>query len=98
MIRRPPRSTRTDTLFPYTTLFRRFGSKAVLGRNVLTAMRDREGPAPLLQACRYPSSEALPESNHTGAPAYISCSSALINARYGESSLRRWLRITGEVA
>src|SRR3546814_9159802 len=28
MIRRPPRSTRTDTLFPYTTLFRsaRFGA------------------------------------------------------------------------
>src|SRR3546814_15564143 len=25
MIRRPPRSTRTDTLFPYTTLFRSFG-------------------------------------------------------------------------
>src|SRR3546814_8432854 len=24
MIRRPPRSTRTDTLFPYTTLFRSF--------------------------------------------------------------------------
>src|SRR3546814_13632756 len=28
MIRRPPRSTRTDTLFPYTTLFRSF---AVVG-------------------------------------------------------------------
>src|SRR3546814_11081888 len=28
MIRRPPRSTRTDTLFPYTTLFRsRFSSE-----------------------------------------------------------------------
>src|SRR3546814_2540736 len=26
MIRRPPRSTRTDTLFPYTTLFRSVGS------------------------------------------------------------------------
>src|SRR3546814_988166 len=26
MIRRPPRSTRTDTLFPYTTLFRSFAS------------------------------------------------------------------------
>src|SRR3546814_10460985 len=26
MIRRPPRSTRTDTLFPYTTLFRSRGS------------------------------------------------------------------------
>src|SRR3546814_12706414 len=32
MIRRPPRSTRTDTLFPYTTLFRsrdRIGAAAV---------------------------------------------------------------------
>src|SRR3546814_14797766 len=28
MIRRPPRSTRTDTLFPYTTLFR-----SLLGRS-----------------------------------------------------------------
>src|SRR3546814_13624672 len=27
MIRRPPRSTRTDTLFPYTTLFRSDGQK-----------------------------------------------------------------------
>src|SRR3546814_5066454 len=26
MIRRPPRSTRTDTLFPYTTLFRSPGA------------------------------------------------------------------------
>src|SRR3546814_6988819 len=26
MIRRPPRSTRTDTLFPYTTLFRSYGT------------------------------------------------------------------------
>src|SRR3546814_18136492 len=25
MVRRPPRSTRTDTLFPYTTLFRSHG-------------------------------------------------------------------------
>src|SRR3546814_10485219 len=28
MIRRPPRSTRTDTLFPYTTLFRSVFGKA----------------------------------------------------------------------
>src|SRR3546814_4246089 len=27
MIRRPPRSTRTDTLFPYTTLFRSQGAR-----------------------------------------------------------------------
>src|SRR3546814_11227236 len=29
MIRRPPRSTRTDTLFPYTTLFRSADHKLV---------------------------------------------------------------------
>src|SRR3546814_20138141 len=29
IIRRPPRSTRTDTLFPYTTLFRSGGKAAV---------------------------------------------------------------------
>src|SRR3546814_3213345 len=30
MIRRPPRSTRTDTLFPYTTLFRSSPDAALL--------------------------------------------------------------------
>src|SRR3546814_20466719 len=30
MIRRPPRSTRTDTLFPYTTLFRSVGVERLL--------------------------------------------------------------------
>src|SRR3546814_13595716 len=30
MIRRPPRSTRTDTLFPYTTLFRSLQPVALL--------------------------------------------------------------------
>src|SRR3546814_16864527 len=37
MIRRPPRSTRTDTRFPYTTLFRAFVSSEVEtpGRNAL---------------------------------------------------------------
>src|SRR3546814_8092061 len=37
MIRRPPRSTRTDTLFPYTTLFRslrRSGKIALTGRQM----------------------------------------------------------------
>src|SRR3546814_13237289 len=32
MIRRPPRSTRTDTLFPYTTLFRSSGHQFDHGR------------------------------------------------------------------
>src|SRR3546814_5258430 len=29
MLRRPPRSTRTDTLFPYTTLFRSLGAQVL---------------------------------------------------------------------
>src|SRR3546814_1920825 len=38
MIRRPPRSTRTDTLFPYTTLFRSHPADALVhGRAVLFA-------------------------------------------------------------
>src|SRR3546814_13834206 len=38
MIRRPPRSTRTDTLFPYTTLFRS-GSWGVLKDNFPVALK-----------------------------------------------------------
>src|SRR3546814_3095927 len=43
MIRRPPRSTRTDTLFPYTTLFRSGadGSDAI----VMTGHRGAVGAA-----------------------------------------------------
>src|SRR3546814_8891852 len=46
MIRRPPRSTRTDTLFPYTTLFRspRLGADAaeiLIGAEGLTEFGQR---------------------------------------------------------
>src|SRR3546814_19351645 len=40
MIRRPPRSTRTDTLFPYTTLFRseaRVADHPVMGSTICQA-------------------------------------------------------------
>src|SRR3546814_11930870 len=39
MIRRPPRSTRTDTLFPYTTLFRS-------DRRFVQDLRPQPAPAP----------------------------------------------------
>src|SRR3546814_5944020 len=38
MIRRPPRSTRTDTLFPYTTLFR--SQRARRARQPAAALRE----------------------------------------------------------
>src|SRR3546814_1569502 len=42
MIRRPPRSTRTDTLFPYTTLFRSWRGLYRLGAAVAVGDRGRE--------------------------------------------------------
>src|SRR3546814_18690340 len=42
MIRRPPRSTRTDTLFPYTTLFRSSSRRAVRGIAVLQDITARK--------------------------------------------------------
>src|SRR3546814_10536278 len=41
MIRRPPRSTRTDTLVPYTTLFRSAGGEARQGVQVVRAAPPR---------------------------------------------------------
>src|SRR3546814_11234621 len=52
MIRRPPRSTRTDTLFPYTTLFRSGIDERVMGRllerNVLPHQAAQPGVFELL--------------------------------------------------
>src|SRR3546814_2178261 len=47
MIRRPPRSTRTDTLFPYTTLFRsQVGIQfaAVNGQQAIPGELDADSP------------------------------------------------------
>src|SRR3546814_5008996 len=43
MIRRPPRSTRTDTLFPYTTLFRSWTNDGRNDHNVLPIEGDEWG-------------------------------------------------------
>src|SRR3546814_3895924 len=43
MIRRPPRSTRTDTLFPYTTLFRSLGVGETLTETFTYTITDGDG-------------------------------------------------------
>src|SRR3546814_2866635 len=48
MIRRPPRSTRTDTLFPYTTLFRSSRSPVRRGRGDSDQRPGPASPAPQL--------------------------------------------------
>src|SRR3546814_16227681 len=59
MVRRPPRSTRTDTLFPYTTLFRSIGTIMVgnvfriimpAQRALVAAIAENRTPDPALPA------------------------------------------------
>src|SRR3546814_8837244 len=63
MIRRPPRSTRTDTLFPYTTLFR---SRRTRGRTpsspvgAVRRSRAPERPSMLCLRVRGPPAPGLP--------------------------------------
>src|SRR3546814_13055030 len=57
MIRRPPRSTRTDTLFPYTTLFRsrrhrQFGADRVDRLQIMAEHRGVIAPCRHLQRFR----------------------------------------------
>src|SRR3546814_10973563 len=64
MIRRPPRSTRTDTLFPYTTLFRSAeydtiaAVKAAL-RIPVIANGDIDSPHKALQVLRHTGADAV---------------------------------------
>src|SRR3546814_3082821 len=50
MIRRPPRSTRTDTLFPYTTLFRSKRDRIDRGLGPERGSRRFGGSGPCIQA------------------------------------------------
>src|SRR3546814_11240328 len=57
MIRRPPRSTRTDTLFPYTTLFR---SPAIAGGNCVVLKPSEQTPLTTLKLAEL-AADVLPE-------------------------------------
>src|SRR3546814_2390780 len=50
MIRRPPRSTRTDTLFPYTTLFRSLPLRLSIGKP--RSLNHRRKTCSILDGCR----------------------------------------------
>src|SRR3546814_4737222 len=71
MIRRPPRSTRTDTLFPYTTLFR--SQTSTLRMNPLyrnySAIRPTfphdAGKTTMLRGCQWRDCRARRSEEHT---------------------------------
>src|SRR3546814_14414124 len=66
MIRRPPRSTRTDTLFPYTTLFR--SGEKVMRNNVVTIVTTATLIASQLAVPAMPQATTLPSPPPGGPP------------------------------
>src|SRR3546814_4994996 len=94
MIRRPPRSTRTATLFPYTTLFRSTSSTDdPSGRNADVENSSCAIPTPRLRPDRE-GPRALPVRQRRGGSDHVSC---LIGRRRSEehtSELQSLMRIS----
>src|SRR3546814_5613389 len=97
MIRRPPRSTRTDTLFPYTTLFRSnpdlpvilagdFNASSAERRTYLTA----HSAANWTTKRRLPIDNALQHCLKSDAP----CGSTLPRSEEHTSELQSLMRIS----
>ena len=62
MIRRPPRSTHVQTLFPYTTLFRSTEANPTLWQNLASVLRlllPTEGPPVLRRQFSFPGKRRL---------------------------------------
>src|SRR3546814_2777423 len=80
MIRRPPRSTRTDTLFPYTTLF----------RSKLSSMSYRESECPIFNlhspARRNATRHAMPKRKPCFEQLLTSSTSAVFTRRRSTTS------------
>src|SRR3546814_4736246 len=97
MIRRPPRSTRTDTLFPYTTLFRslharqradRAGDAGAGDRDAETLSRYRE------DAFRGPIASAFPHRSRGGARAPAVAAAPAARSEEHTSELQSLMRIS----
>src|SRR3546814_3338573 len=73
MIRRPPRSTRTDTLFPYTTLFR----SPEGGFDLCRELRARSSSLPILFLTARDSDLDVVSGLRLGADDYLSKSISL---------------------
>src|SRR3546814_9124760 len=67
MIRRPPRSTRTDILFPYTTLFRS-SRCAAAAEAAASAGKSTATPATAAASTAPAAANAWPPDNHRPAP------------------------------
>src|SRR3546814_4942035 len=93
MIRRPPRSTRTDTLFPYTTLFR-----SLVRRQHAARARSRNGAGRriALAVCRADRAGSARHALHAGGGTVAACAGGLHPGRSEEhtSELQSLMRIS----
>src|SRR3546814_17599181 len=103
MIRRPPRSTRTDTLFPYTTLFRSSGKIRIeIGKGMEYILTDAESGriirdlmVPILKQDR-PRTETTPEAITAGVREIMRLGAitpeqkAEFDAKIAAENARRW--------
>src|SRR3546814_20832390 len=82
MIRRPPRSTRTDTLFPYTTLFRAPLHVRHQGRRAEARARN-----PVFQAALERMAFANPCSRESGSPGAAGDAFSTLDPRFRGGTL-----------
>src|SRR3546814_5199915 len=83
MLRRPPRSTRTDTLFPYTTLFRSGLARTLRGRHLLLRV------APPGGAVRRRRRGAVPRQSHLRSEEHTSELQSLMRISYAVFCLKK---------
>src|SRR3546814_1121744 len=95
MIRRPPRSTRTDTLFPYTTLFRSGGRmiRIIPSRGIALGVALFLAPAitapALAQDALPPSPAATPAQTATRSEEHTSELQSLMRISYAVFCLKK---------
>src|SRR3546814_11776126 len=108
MIRRPPRSTRTDTLFPYTTLFRSEG-REIDFKNTLILLTSNAGTDLIMQACNRgdaeppPAAELAellrPELQRTFKPAFLGRTTVIPFYPLRDDNMRKIVRLKlGQIA
>src|SRR3546814_8979085 len=96
MIRRPPRSTRTDTLFPYTTLFRSSGhcNSAVIFAPHDDAAHPRNIAAPSDRTARRGGGAELPRRRPERSEEHTSELQSLMRISYAVFCLKKKKKIT----
>src|SRR3546814_1185623 len=105
MVRRPPRSTRTDTLFPYTTLFRSLDGEEVLLSIRLTPRSAKEGIGGIWRDAKEASwlcasVRAVPEKGRANAALIkllakaLDCPTSAISMEAGDISRLKRVRIS----